>query len=150
MNGFFDAFFGEIEMNVGVATELGSEKVAITWDSLEPLAKHYLRHPTTIKWGCIDKVHTEVQCSNCGFHHFVDIDRAKFSPQRRCSKGKNRKINVGSSERSSLHVFTGKIPADKSLQKSCLTGLFWGSKIRRILITKLFQSFFLPTKSSFV
>ena len=110
MNGFLDAFGGEIEMNVGVATELCSKKVAITWNSFEPLAKHYLRHPTAIKRGGVDEVHTEVQCSDCRFHYFIEIDRAKFSSQRRCSKGKNGKIKVGFSERSGLHGFSGKMP----------------------------------------
>lgn len=111
MNGFLDAFGGKIKMNIGVSTEFGSKKVAITWDSFESLAKHDLRHSTAIKRGGVYEVHAEVQCRDCGFHHFIDIDGAEFSSQRRCSKGKNGKIKVGFSERSGLHGFSGKMPA---------------------------------------
>ena len=78
MNGFLDAFGGKIKMNIGVSTEFGSKKVAITWDSFESLAKHDLRHSTAIKRGGVYEVHAEVQCRDCGFHHFIDIDGAKF------------------------------------------------------------------------
>ena len=98
VDGLFDAFWREVEVDVRVAAKFGAQEVGIAGDAFEPEAEHDLRHAPSVERGGVDEVHSEVEGGLGGLHDLVEGNITELRAEGGRAEGEDGQVDAGLAE----------------------------------------------------
>lgn len=109
VDGFLDAFGGEIEVAERVAAELGAELVGIARLAAEGDAEQDFRHAATVEGGRVEEGKAEVERGVDGIQGVVELHRAELLAERGGTEGEDGKVDAGGAEGAGDHGWRGLV-----------------------------------------